>query len=452
YAENFTLDSLGTKKLLVVPINFVDYQCQTYELCDVVHSQLEDAFFGEPADTGWQSVASFYNKSSYGKLTIEGVVTPFYEATYTMEEFANLDRTTGIYGQYFDPTWQMVEDVVAWYKTYTGTNLDEYDQDNDGFIDAVYMIYMNPNMSSRLYSDPAQQDVFWAYMFSDYDNYYSADVESPVPFTYAWSSRDFMYEGYGFESIDAHTYIHEMGHVLGLDDYYTYDDDDWGGLGGLDMMDNNILDHNAYSKFFYGWAEPIVIDGTKGVTEIVLTPFEKDGKFILINNDWNGTAFDEYLALEFYTPTGLNYKDSITGPYPGNNLKGFTEPGIKLLHVDARLGNYNYETGEFIGYTDLVDNGPNTYPYIAMSNTASRSQNPDYKLVHLLEENRMFTFELNGVANNNTLFQKGSYFTPERYDHFFPENGVFNDGSEIGYRIEIVDMSATQATIQIHRL
>ena len=94
-----------------------------------------------------------------------------------------------------------------------------------------------------------------------------------------WASQEFMFDaGYydeegnhsnwtteqlasGNAKPDAHTFIHETGHMIGLDDYYSYDrgKGDYGGLGGLDMMDFNIGDHNGYSKWMLGWLHPQMV-------------------------------------------------------------------------------------------------------------------------------------------------------------------------------------------------
>jgi hypothetical protein len=241
-----------------------------------------------------------------------------------------------------------------------------------------------------------------------------------------------------------------MGHILGLDDYYSYDDDDWEPTGTLDMQAWNILDHNAYSKYLMGWIDPIVIDGTSEVTTINLDPFEASGDAILIKNDWNGSAFDEYLMLEFYTPTGLNYADSIGGPY-NNRYQGFTIPGIKLLHVDSRLAKYT-SSGSFISYTDTLDNGSTNFALIGASNTASRSIDSDYRLIHLIEAGGVNTFINGSPATNDTLFVTGDTFTPSSFASFFTMSGAFNSGEPIGYAFEIVSINSSGAVIEITRL
>ncbi len=447
----FTLRASGNQKVLVIPVAFSDYPCSG-GACTARLADLDDAFFGAATDTSWESVASFYERSSYGQLTLDGIVTPVYNSSMTSATFASNVRTTGEYYEYYDPTWIIVEEAVAWYKALSGSNLDDYDNDNDGFIDTVWLVYNNPNSSNATYTTDGEE-VFWAYTYWDYDNWSLGSVASPVPMTYAWASYDFMYEGYGSLGIDAHTYIHETGHALGLDDYYSYTEDDWGAAGGVDMMDFNIVDHNAYSKLFLGWADPYVIDGTLDTTTITLNPFESSGDFILINNAWNGSSFDEYLLLEFYTPTGLNYKDSLDGGYPGNNLRGFYEPGIKIYHVDARLGEYDYG-GEFLGYVDTVATGSESYAYLAHSNSLDYSQDPDYRLLHLLEEGGVNTFKDNGdVATNATLFQQGDEFTAAAYATFFASpGGRFNDNALIGYSIEVTSMSSTSTTLTITKI
>lgn len=467
-ADRFPLNSIGEQKVLVVPVSFSDYRC-TVSACEERRGDLQKAFFGSSEETGWESVSSYFYKSSYGKLTITGEVTPFYEAPYTANGFDALTRTTGVYPEYFIPTWQLADEVIAWYKTLPEANIAQYDQNGDGYVDALYMIYNNPNRYEANYSKGSASQ-FWAYVYWNYGNYEAWDnVETPdsndaLPMTYSFNSYDFMFDGYGSTQIDAHTYIHETGHILGLNDYYTYTANDWGAAGGLEMQDYNIMDHNPYSKFLLQWANPIVIDGTKEVTTIELNPFQENGDFILVNDEWNGSALDEYLALEFYTPTGLNEKDALA-PYPGNNIQGFTESGIKLYHIDSRIGSYLYDpatqTSTLEGVTDVLVSDEFRYSYILTSNSSGRTDFPYFKQVHLLEADGVNTLIGGARATNAALFQEGDTFTPMKhftsfaiFEVYSKDSlvGKFNDNNDIGYEIEILEITSTKAVVQLTRI
>lgn len=446
----FSLPAIGTVNVLVIPVTFSDFPITGTNAINR-RNDIQKAFFGNAGETGWQSVKSFYEASSYGKLTLNGVVSEWYDAPFSSSTFANL-TPTGTYLRSYVPTWTLLDLAVEWYKSTTGNSLTSFDTDNDGFIDAVYLIYNNPDKYNFNYPSAAEQEVYSAYQYWNFKNLTSANVSSPVGMTYAWSSYDLMYGSYGTSMVDAHIYVHEMGHVFGLEDYYSYTNGDWFALGGLDMMDYNILDHNAYSKYLLGWTQPYVLDNTLSEISITLNPFESSGDFILINDDWNGSAFDEYIAIEFYTPTGLNEQDSLA-PYPGNGLQGFTIPGVKVYHVDSRLGRFSSSTESFLGFTDTVNTGSTSYPYVAMSNSSGLSYNPDWKLIHLLEAGGVNTLKDLEVANNDALFTLGENFHPETtHSTFFNAPGQFNDDSYIGYAFTVVALTNNSVTLQLNKI
>ena len=432
-----TLPSTGIQKVLVLPVEFTDYPASALDNQggEKTLSNIQKAFFGDASVTSWHSVSSFYQDSSYDHLTITGTVLDWFNINMSAATLAT--KTS-----YNDPTYQVLE---LFYNSASSELLQEYDQNNDGFIDALWLIYSIPARA-------VNEDLYWAYTYW-YDQ--APKTSKPVPGVYAWASYDFMYEGYGSNGIDAHTYIHETGHVLGLDDYYNYDEDStYGPTGRVDMMDWNIVDHNAFSKMALGWTLPHVIDGSEEETTIMLSPFESSGDVILINDTWNGSPFDEYIAIEFYTPTGLNQKDSLSGGYPGNNLSGFTIPGVKIFHVDARLvfgyrvAPWNWASYQF---TDNIRayNG-SSYTDVGQSNTPSKSTEEDYRLLHLMEATGTNSFASGNKATNATLFTEGQSFTPSTV--FFENGSAFNDGSPVGYRIEIGDITLAGAMITIVKI
>jgi M6 family metalloprotease-like protein len=120
-------------------------------------------------------------------------------------------------------------------------------------IDAVVMI-------NTLDID-GEQDFHWAYrywnLYTDDEGYYY-EYDKVSANDYVWASFAFLYDnGEDYEDttlMNTYTFIHEFGHVLGADDYYdTSYEGDYSPMGGYDIMDSMIGDHNPYTKFNYGW-------------------------------------------------------------------------------------------------------------------------------------------------------------------------------------------------------
>ena len=436
------IPSIGDANILVVPVKFKDsnYTETKYTTYSNMRENIEKAFFGESQDTGWESISSYYKKSSYGKLNIKGEVTDWFTTDKTFEEITKFTLK-----DYTDPTIYILRQVDDWYKENYG-DASKYDLDKDGYIDAIYMIYDAPYLNKN--------KIDWAYTTWDFLNEEEPDVNSPIAYTYAWASVDFLYDGnYKDENnntlVDAHTLIHETGHLLGLEDYYDYDGTT-SPLGSLDMMDTNIGDHNGYSKYFLGWTNPYVVINE---CEITIKPFESSGDIILVKNDWNKSSMDEYLLIEFYTPTGLNELDALD--LKENKYKTlYKENGIKIYHVDSRLGYYTNE--KFSEYTDEIYGINTNYKYatkLAHSNTAGKSANKNFKLIKLLENGGTNLLnDSSNIANDSMLFHEGDTFNPYDYNRVFYEPGYFNDGEEFQYTMTVKELTNKNAVIEFKKI
>lgn len=429
--------------ILVIPIEFTNYSFTSKTITDI-----NTLFNGTAAATNyWESVSSFYEKSSFGNLDMTFTVAPKYATGYTPQQAANLNTSDT---QYFSTN--LLRNAVNNYKSTNGSSsTQQFDADSDGYIDAVWMIYSCPNYSNSATIENISTD-FWAYVFWDYNQNYS--LSSPNPNAYAWSSYDFMYEGGGTSKVDAHTYIHETGHLLGLDDYYNYDDNSsYKPTGGIDMMDYNVTDHNVWSKMALGWLKPYVVTGN---AEITINPAESSGDAILIADDWNGTSFDEFLMLELYTPTGLNKLDS-DNAYVGSYPRGYTQAGVRLYHVDARLGEFSY-SGNFQNFghpvgSELYNNSTSRYYAVANSNTPSYSADDDFRLIHMIQAKGTNTFDTGSTGTNVDLFTTGKTFSMAGFGtQFFKNGSLLNNGNALGYTINFVSVSATSATIRITKI
>jgi M6 family metalloprotease-like protein len=358
----------GVRKLLVVPVTFTD----AAEFSAENLATIQSAYFGDATSTGWQSLASYYKTSSYGKLNITGTVTSQYIYPSTSADFES-QGTGGVAS--------VVNGAVA-FATSLGYNMADYDTDGDGYVDGVELVYK----TNRADKSSGGKDVWWNFT-SVTGN--TANTSSPVGYRYFWSLFKYISNGYYTPDIDCHTLIHESGHMMGLNDYYSYNNDE-GPAGCVDMMDMNVGDHNAYSKYMFGWVAPKVVDGSASDFTITLNSFTDTGDCLLVRNTttdpWNGTPYDEYLMLQYYTPTGLNEKDS-TGYPEWKNARSsgsttsayghagtYAKAGLQVFHVDNRLAA---QTGTYDTATNKILTSK--YSYIdSPSNTMTKNTDGTY--------------------------------------------------------------------------
>lgn len=486
--------SVGNVKGLVIPVGFTDYAWDK-------NSRLQDldaAFNGKSAETHyWESVSSFYEKSSFSKLHLSFTIASPFETGVSAASF--LTKSTDINSSK-SAVSSLLASAVNAYKTKTGDSCKDFDADGNGLIDAVYLIYACPDYlvsSDKGLTDLAEREGYWAYTARDSSAH--PNVGSPVGRSFTWASYDFLYRGVSERasseadiSVDAHTYIHETGHLLGLDDYYSYTPNQadytnpnykyYMPTGGLNMMDLNILDHDAWSKFALGWSKPYVVTSDLSFPlTIELNESQLAGDCLLIpaaGSTYNGTAFDEYLVVELYTPDGLNALDAKTKyasafKYP----QGFFIPGIKISHVDARIAHYQNKSFDYsVDMTTFKDtiksSTTSSYYRVGASNSPDRSSKDGYRLNHLLEANGTLTFsnldyatkyqDEYFYANNGTLFEpedERSTFTMDKFTSFFENHDasttsseassstpsgvpLFNNGKKFGYEIRVNGIKA----------
>ena len=432
YSNPIPLPSVGKYDLLVIPVQFTDTTISSTQL-----DRLGKAFNGTSADTGWESVNSYYKKSSYGKLDMNYDIQAPFVASNNYKYYENYSGTITIDGETITKTGDilLLEQALAYYES--RLDLTKYDTDDDGIIDAVYLIYSAP----VTYDQTENEDsIYWAYVTtypSDTPKYDGLELGY-----YLFAGFDFMdehtgnandvyvgqdgYTPYAGLSIMAETYIHETGHLLGLDDYYDYDESNGSGegLGGADMMDYNVGDHDAYSKLILGWVDPTVITTTQTVT---INAFESSGQFLMILLDYDGTYFSEYLLIDLYSDTGLNS----LGASQDNSLLYYdrdtgigAEYGVRIYHVSSSIKK---------PYSD------DYYSFTDNNNSVS-----DTALIKLVEADGEKKFaSTQGYAESTDLWQAGDSLSSA-----FP-NYARNDNKKVNFDIRIDSVSKTSATITI---
>ena len=477
--------TIGDIKFLIIPIWLTDSSIYIpYDRRENVREDINRVFFSNSLDLGCESVSSFYNYESGGLFNLSGTVANWYESN---KSIADIGYQTDL-----NPSFSLVNEAVnEYFINNPEDKRTNYDYDGDGFIDGVVTIYGAPDYYASGVDDQYRAYTnLWAYC-AWYN--LSADKTNPRLKNFLWASYDFMY-GYStslertgkriykgnttYCKLDTHTYLHETGHLLGLEDYYDYNktDNNSNPVGGFTMQDSNVGGHDPYSVLTLGWGKPMLPTSS---SRIKLHTFQESKEMIILTPEWNtyDSPFDEYVILELYAPSGLNNFDTIHRYAPANESsypQGADKMGIRVWHVDARLthpvgGKYT---------TNLFTNANELNPSHAFSNTTynhyltpkqnehispiydSDMRYTEFDLLHLIRNVGYTSYRYNPTFSNDDLFNKGDFFSMNVYGSQFARKTLFNDsegyvldsGKDLGWSFYIEEIKDNYAIIDLYKL
>ena len=443
----------GEPKLLVIPVWFSDSDSYIKkEKKENVREDIRKAYFGSAADTGWHSVSSYYHQESMSKLTVTGTVSEWYSINRTTED-VNKDSERYVAS--------LVKTASDWYfNNHSSDSRRNYDYDGDGYLDGVMLIYGAPDCQVL----GTKEENLWAYC---YWTGKAASTSSPTANVFFWASYDFMYgestakerTGYSYANgntshtlLDTHTFIHEMGHVFGLDDYYDYSGN-YAPAGKFSMQDYNVGAHDPFSVMANGWASPYI--PTDNCT-ITIEDFQSSHDLVLLTPSWNGydSPFDEYLLLELYSPTGLNELDCVY-KYQQRYPQGPNDVGIRLWHVDARLyksgsgfpANPNVLAGSVI--TGLNNNSI----YTTDRGCPAGASYQKYNLLQLIRNDKNESYKTDSGLSSSSLFKGGDTFTMSIFKKQFAYGstastwgeGKLDSGKALGWSFTVGGIATTDS-------
>lgn len=485
------MPSLGDANLLVIPVHLPggnEYKT------DKVKSDIEKVFFGDKDDSslGFKSVKQYYSEASYGKFNLSGTVTDWFDATTLVSNVK--DITSGTEGTIVN---KILRGAVDWAGSSQGINLKDFDNNEDGNIDGVYLVYDHLDWTTENYiqheSNPqfdssTLNQAFWNFTYWDF--YSESKNDEPTTSGFSWSSFDMMYTSYCERNkndtpdlsdlskikLDSHTFIHEFGHLLGLDDYYSSSDSSYHPAGESTMMDQNIGDLDSYSKMLLGWVTPYVVYGTSEITITNVSKNSGNSVIVIPSNyaeisqsvedaikgnridkfRYTFNPFSEYLMIDLYTPDGNNEQDTY-GPYVFDRSAMANKVGVRIYHIDSRIFKckvVDYMGGQKLAYVDgyvwdgqmLQDDEAILMP---ISNNMSESKNfqlPQsfdyFDQIRLLESSGINTFDKNGMMTNQTLYYSESKpFDIMSYGYqFFNGRYTYDDGNELPFKVKVLNV------------
>lgn len=233
------------------------------------------------------SVKDFYLENSYNQFNLTVDVAGPYTASSNLAYYGG-DNSSG------DDS--SPRELVAEAINLANPDVDfaNYDNDNDGNVDGVYIIFAG-------YGEEAGggTDAIWSHAWSLSP---SLTLDGKTIFRYSCSPELRGNSGSNITRIGV--ICHEFGHVLGAPDYYDTDYETGGsysGTGGWDLMAGGSWNnsgatpahHNGYTKvYYYNWASATLLSTPTNVT--LYNSVDNSNSFFRINT----TTPNEFFFLE----------------------------------------------------------------------------------------------------------------------------------------------------------
>ena len=247
-------------KLLVLLVNFSDKSMQTS------HNK---AFFENLLNGSMPSVQDYFKTSSGGTYVPVFDVFGPYTLGNNMAYYGANDSN----GDDQRPD-QMVVDACA-LAAADGCNFSNYDTNNDGTVDNIYVIYAGYGEAAG-----APANTIWPHSWEIYSQNVSGTLKYNNKYLGHYACSAELSGKSGTNSDGVGTFAHEFSHVIGLPDYYDTDygenSDNYVTPGEWTLMDQGSYNGNgqypplysAYDKYFMGWMTPkfLAKDEVKNVT------------------------------------------------------------------------------------------------------------------------------------------------------------------------------------------
>lgn len=388
---------------LVILVNFTDKQFTA------THAEMDSMY------NGLNYTRDYSYSDNYGTYDIhaEGSVRQYFKDASFGQYVPKFDvvgpvtvsKNVSYYGKndYYDNDqrpWEMVYEACQLVdKEYEDIDFSIYDNDGDGVMDYVYVVYAGYGEA-----DGGGANTIWPHSYWLTEAGYNLVIDGVTIDTYA-CSNEISYTSGQHDGIG--TFCHEFSHVLGLPDFYATNNASHRTLGDWDIMDygpynndgNNPPTYSGYERFFFGWATPriltdpavVIVHDLFSTNEVALVS-ETDAhnlvgndpepnQFYLIENRQQDNIWDKHLAGHGMMLTKVNYSYSKwSGNTPNNTANSL---GVDI--IEARRNT-----------SSSINRATDLYPAGATSTTAI----PDHPIYDIQEdENGVISFNF---LNSNT--------------------------------------------------
>lgn len=362
----------GSPKSLVILVNFKDKSFVVNDPKTSFTNLLNQVGYSDNEGTG--SARDYFISSSFGQVSPSFDVVGPYTLPSAMNVYGANDATEND----IDPR-QMVIDACNLADN--DVNFANYDLDNDGVIDNVFIYYAGYNEA-----EGGAETTIWPHRWAVTT---TVKLDNKRLFGYACTSE--LSGATGSNMCGIGTFCHEFGHVFGLKDYYPTDGGTHQTLTFWNIMDaGSYLNgsrtpptYSAYDRFYLGWLTPTIL--SQSATRI-LSPLQENNKayiitktgthnlvgsnpnpvefFTLENRQKNG--WDAYLPYHGMLITRINYDAGLWNENAPNNIA--TAMRVDLIEADGYATTKTYTGDPFPGTAKVISYIPQLMDGTKLSN------------------------------------------------------------------------------------
>ena len=384
--DNTTFPSTGEQKALVILVEFADKKFTLEDPLDYFTRLANQKGFSDYGATG--SARDYYLECSGGVFSptfdVFGPVSlPNTLAYYGGNNSSGKDQRPG----------EMLVDACRILDP--DIDFTQYDRDNDGTIDNVFIFYAGQSEAGG-----AGADAIWPHSWTlekaiGYQPVFDGVKLNRYACTNEWQTG--RPDGVG-------TFIHEFSHVLGLPDLYPS-----GYTGGFTPGDWSVMDHGSYNnngctpplfssfeRYALGWLQPKELTGPAsvklepiGTNQAFIIKAGKDNEYFLFENRQK-TGWDTFLPGHGMLIWHIDYAPAIWSANKVNNTPSHQYVDIEeadgIADEESRSGDPFPGTSGITSYTD--DTNP--------SMTAWTGFRPGLPITNITETDSIISFDVAG--------------------------------------------------------
>ena len=275
-------------------------------------------------------------------------------------------------------------------------DFSQYDYDNDGRVDNVFVVYAGYSEA-----DGGSADCIWPHEWNLEDAQIDLSLDGKQIYSYACTNE--LIDGVGATMVGIGTFCHEFSHVLGLLDLYTTDGSSAFTPGDWSVMDVGSYNNDgrtppymsAFERLELGWIEPKELTLALAAVELpsiasneayILNTSDPDEYFLFENRqqeDW-----DAYVPGHGMLVWHIDYDEMVWNMSTINN--DYMHQHVDIVEADGIQSEHTAAGDAFPGTSNVTSLNANTMPALL-----SWAGTPfDLQLSNIREEGGIIRFDV----------------------------------------------------------